>query len=129
VPDGLFGIEYSSGEKKAYRFFAVEADRGTMPISRSNGSQTSYLGKLTAYREILAHRVHKTHWGIPNLLVLTVTIGARRIQETMDRLQDRPIESAGFLFKALAFPDLLTTPKRAMSLKSPEGRAETLQST
>ncbi|HWY60518.1 MAG TPA: replication-relaxation family protein [Rhizomicrobium sp.] len=110
VPDGLFGIEYRPGEKKAYRFFALEADRGTMPLSRSNGSQTSYLGKLAAYREILAHQIHKTHWGIPNLLVLTVTVGTGRVQEILDRLQDRSIESASFLFKALSVPDLLTAP-------------------
>jgi len=90
VPDGLFGIEYSAHGKKAYRFFALEADRGTLPVARSNASQTSYLGKVTAYREIITHQVHKTHWGIPNLLVLTVTVGAGRVQEIMDRLQDRP---------------------------------------
>src|SRR5258708_18593607 len=30
VPDGLFGLEYATGASKAYRFFALEADRGTM---------------------------------------------------------------------------------------------------
>lgn len=49
VPDGLFGIEYQNANRKLYRFFALEADRGTMPIVRSKGRQTSYLGKIEAY--------------------------------------------------------------------------------
>jgi len=89
VPDGLFGIEYGASDKKTYRFFALEADRGTMPVTRSNGSQTSYLRKITAYRDIIAHQIHKTHWGLPNLLMLTVTIGETRVQEIVSRLEER----------------------------------------
>jgi hypothetical protein len=99
VPDGLFGLEYG-GAKKSYRFFALEADRGTMPIARSDSSQTSYLGKLAAYREIVAQGVHKTHWGLPNLLVVTVTNSAARLAEIMRRLQDQACNSPAFLFKA-----------------------------
>jgi hypothetical protein len=40
VPDGLFGLEYTIGEKKSYRFFALEADRATMPVARSAVGQT-----------------------------------------------------------------------------------------
>jgi len=101
VPDGLFGIEYRTGDKKAYRFFALEADRGTMPVVRSNESQTSYLGKITAYSEIIAHKTHKTHWGLPNLLVLTVTVSESRLQEIVSRLEEKTGGSAAFLFKAV----------------------------
>ena len=108
VPDGLFGLEYAHSGTRAYRFFALEADRGTMPVVRSTASQTSYLGKIAAYREMIKHRIHKSHWGIPNLLVLTVTVSAARVQEIMDRLQARPGESAAFLFKAVGAADLTT---------------------
>ena len=108
VPDGLFGIEYRASDRKVYRFFALEADRGTMPVVRSNDSQTSYLGKIAAYREIIAHQLFKTHWGIPNLLVLTVTGGEVRAQEIMARLQEKTGESAAFLFKAVGTIDLTT---------------------
>jgi hypothetical protein len=104
VPDGLFGIEYAAGDKKAYRFFALEADRGTMPVIRSTAGQSSYLGKIAAYREIIAHRVHKTHWGLPNLLVLTVTASDPRVQEIIGRMGDGTGGSAAFLFKALCRP-------------------------
>jgi protein involved in plasmid replication-relaxation len=100
VPDGVFGIEYRDGEAKTYRFFALEADRGTMPIARSDPKQTSYLGKLASYREVLARQVHKTQWGVPNLLVLTVTTSPARLSEMIGRLEGGTASPA-FLFKAL----------------------------
>lgn len=101
VPDGLFGIEYGSGGTKAYRFFALEADRGTMPVARSNPEQTSYLKKIAAYREIIAHQVHKSQWGLPNLLVLTVTTSESRVADIMQRIEGEPGGSPAFLFKAM----------------------------
>jgi hypothetical protein len=115
VPDGLFGIEYGANGTKAYRFFALEADRGTMPVVRSNPQQTSYLGKIAAYREIMTHRVPKTHFGLPNLIVLTVTTSGARVQEIMARLQDGPGERAVFLFKALPTPDLIAPAPQLLS--------------
>jgi hypothetical protein len=117
VPDGLFGIEYRSAAAKTYRFFALEADRGTMPISRSNLGQTSYIEKLTAYRGLIERGAHKTHVGIPNLLVLTLTTSERRCKEIMLRLSGQPHNSAAFLFMAVSghaflrpLPMLLTKP-------------------
>ena len=86
-----------------------------MPISRSKPAQTSYLGKLAAYGEVIARQVHKTHWGIPNLLVLTLTTSASRMAEIAGR--PGAGESPAFLFnavegKTLASPfwGLLTEP-------------------
>jgi hypothetical protein len=101
VPDGLFGIEYATSGKKVYRFFALEADRRTMPVARSNTGQTSYLKKIAAYRENIARLVHKTHWGLPNLLVLTVTTSESRAADIMQRIEGEPGGSPAFLFKAM----------------------------
>jgi hypothetical protein len=106
VPDGLFGIEYAAGETKTYRFFALEADRGTMPIFRTNSNQTSYLGKLTAYREIIEQRLYKARLGLPNLFVLTVTTNLTRLIG-ITRLSAETGASPFFLFKA---SESLTTP-------------------
>jgi hypothetical protein len=122
VPDGMFGIEYRNGEAKAYRFFALEADRGTMPLARSDPRQSSYLGKLAAYGEVIARQAHKAHWGIPNLLVLTLTTSAARCSEMVAKLGTGG--SPAFLFKAAEgkalanpVPQLLTEPwTRAGSL-------------
>ncbi len=44
MPDGVFGLEYRSSGAPLYRFFALEIDRGTMPIARANPGQPRGLG-------------------------------------------------------------------------------------
>lgn len=114
VPDGVFGIEYRDSEAKTYRFFALEADRGTMPIMRSDPQQSSYLGKLAAYDEIIANQVQKTHWGITRLLVLTLTTSEARASCIAATLGTG---NTAFLFKGTEanaltkpLPTLLTEP-------------------
>ncbi|MEJ1967773.1 MAG: replication-relaxation family protein [Rhizomicrobium sp.] len=107
VPDGLFGLEYG-GPQKSYRFFALEADRGTMPVSRTGRSQTSLLGKLEGYRSIIAQQRYKAHWGVPNLLVLTVTSNAGRLARALQGL-----EGAG------GSPALLFRTATGLQLKTP----------
>lgn len=70
-----------------------------MPISRSKTGQTSYLGKLAGYRQIVEGHVHKTHWGVPNLFVLTLTVSTARVAEIVGKLgtEGCPV----FLFKAV----------------------------
>jgi hypothetical protein len=115
VPDGLFGLEYAHGTAKTYRFFAIEADRGTMPVGRITANQTSYLGKIAAYREIIAGRVHKTHLGLPNLLVLTLTTREARMADIMGRLGGQTGERAAFLFKSVGASSLTTPAPRLLS--------------
>ncbi len=83
IPDGLFGLEYTDDNQKTYRFFALEADRATMPVKRSDLSQSSYLRKLLGYQHILLQNIHKSHFGIPNLFVLTVTVNALHLTNIM----------------------------------------------
>ena len=108
VPDGLFGIEYGLGVMKTYRFFALEADRGTMPVMRTNRSQTSYLGKIAAYRAIISSQGYKSHLGIPVLVILTVTASETRATDIIERLQDQAGGNAAFLFKAVDAAKLST---------------------
>ncbi len=116
IPDGLFGLEYQTDRGNAYRFFALEVDRGTMPISRTDGTKTSYLAKLTAYRQIIAENLAKRYWGISMLLVLTVTIGEPRLRHLMESSREHA-RSPSFLFKAVEpymlrnpMPELLLAP-------------------
>ena len=106
MPDGLFGLEYSTDGARKYRFFALEADRGTMPVQRSKPGQTSYLGKIAAYREITKQQMHKSYWGIPNLLVLTITPSEARMQAMMAGLGNDGGSNVSFLFKAITAADL-----------------------
>ena len=87
VPDGMFGLEYLQNGEKSYRFFALEADRQTMPIFRGNLTQTSYHRKVLAYREILTQEIHKKHFGVPNLFILNVTTSAERMGHMIEALK------------------------------------------
>ncbi len=115
VPDGLFGIEYASGTTKSYRFFALEVDRGTMPVERSGAGQTSYLAKLARYKEVLAGSLYKTHWGLPNLLLLTVTQNSERQREIVRTALARFGESPQVLFKSVTDAELRIIATRLLS--------------
>ena len=103
VPDALFGLEYTVGGQKRYRFFALEADRNTEPVTRSDLRQSSYLRKILQYREIAARSIYKSQWGLPNLFVLNVTVNQRHEQNIM-RLVDELTGGKGspsLLFKTM----------------------------
>jgi hypothetical protein len=98
VPDALFGIHYPTG----YLFFAVEVDRGTESIQRGAFGQTSVGQKLQHYLEIMDARAFKTHWGVPNLLVMTVTSSGARLTRMLDCVRTIAGEQRAqrFLFQA-----------------------------
>jgi hypothetical protein len=121
VPDGLFGIEYPASDRKAYRFFALEADRGTMPVSRSNGQQSSFLDKVDAYHNLLLHRTYRAALGIPNLLVLTTTLSDSRALGIMQRIGAEVGSNAFFLFKSATSANLRSPAPELLS--EPWGRA------
>lgn len=104
VPDGLFGLEYACDGQKTYRFFALEADRNTLPVIRSNLHQTSYLRKILAYRQIAAQNIHKSHLGLPILLVLTVATNELHMKNIMSLVRELAHEGKSrlFLFKTMS---------------------------
>lgn len=104
VPDGLFGLEYTRDGSKAYRFFALEADRNTQPVTRSDLQQTSYLRKILAYRQLSAQGIHKSYLGLPNLFVLTVTTNEPHMTSIMSLVKELAIEGKSklFLFKTMS---------------------------
>lgn len=103
MPDALFGLEYSNTGQKAYRFFALEADRGTMPVARENLRQSSYLRKILGYRQVITRGLHKRVLGVPNLFVLNVMSSEAHMCNVMALLckkLDDPRNTL-FLFKTL----------------------------
>ncbi len=118
IPDGLFGLEYANGDRKSYRFFALEADRGTMPAARETLWQSSYLRKVLAYRQVMADALHKSVLGIPNLFVLNVMHSETHMRNVMALVAQTGNDPGNklFLFKTLpesrAEPvlDLLASP-------------------
>ncbi len=80
-PDQIFGLRFADRpEGRRVAYFFLEADRGTMPVTRKGLLQTSFLRKLLAYQETWRQGLHKTHLGIPNFRVLTVTTSEERIR-------------------------------------------------
>jgi hypothetical protein len=104
-PDALFAINNT--------YFALEADRNNEPIERNNLNETSYLRKLLQYKDVFKNHTYKTHWGIPNLLVLNITTNETHMKNIMAFMQDGlQGKSRSMLFHAL--------PVLSSSEKSPQ---------
>jgi DNA-binding Lrp family transcriptional regulator len=93
VPDLVFGLRFRDGSR---RCFMVEIDRGTMPISRADISQTSFDRKMRAYLTAHAAKQHERQFGWKTFRVLTVTTDHNRMRSMMDALgQMRVAHSPG----------------------------------
>jgi hypothetical protein len=131
VPDDLFGIDYGG----KYRFFAVEIDRNTESIERKSVDQSSFGKKLSAYTDIIDRATFKKVWGIPNLLILTVTTNESHMANMLAYVGRNTIaHQEKFLFKAKrefgvnwtmpgVMDDLLTAPWARVSTPFNIGQA------
>jgi hypothetical protein len=88
IPDTLVGLRFSDGSR---RCFAVEIDRGTMPVTRSNINETSFALKMRAYLAAYAANLHEQRYGWKAFRVLTVTTDHRRMQTMIDALRKLPM--------------------------------------
>jgi hypothetical protein len=97
IPDLIFGIGYRDGSK---RCFMVEIDRGTMPISRSDLTQTSFKRKMRAYLAAHASGQHEHQFRWKTFRVLTVTTDRNRWQSMLEALSqlDAPQSPGPALF-------------------------------
>ncbi len=103
IPDALFGLEYRIGEKRSYRFFVVEADRGTEPTRSGRFDRKSHLRTFLQYREYVGRGLYKQHLGLSaGMLVLNVTAHERTMAAMMTALQQiSPRGNSYQLFAAL----------------------------
>jgi len=80
-PDRVFALEFPTQDDQRDRaYFFLEADRGTMPVTRKNLFQTSFLRKLLAYEATWTQGLHRTRFGFHRFRVLTVTTSAARVK-------------------------------------------------
>jgi Replication-relaxation len=123
MPDAVFGIEWRG---KGSRYFALECDRDHEPLYRSNLNQTSYLRKVLQYQDVARSRTFKTHWGLPNLLVLNVTTSELHKHKIKDLVLELT-EGKGasyLLFKTMpSLGDFATAPATGHLLSEPWERA------
>lgn len=90
-PDRVFALEYRDDTSNTDRaYFFLEADRGTMPVKRTNLSQTSMYRKFVAYEATWQNGIHRTRFGFHRFRVLTVTTSRERVHfliETCSQLK------------------------------------------
>ena len=59
IPDRVFGLEFADGSRA---WFWLEADRATMPVTRSNLDQSSFRRKLLTYEATWSQNLHRTQF-------------------------------------------------------------------
>lgn len=82
IPDELFGFHHA---RHGASYFALEADRGTMPVKRTDFSKTSIYKKFIGYQAAAKQGILKAKLAFPNLRVL-FTVPTQARMETMVRI-------------------------------------------
>ena len=117
IPDRLFDLQFRDRPKgKDSRYFAVEYDRGNMPVARSNLHQSSYLRKFVGYASTYRQQLHRKHLGVEFFYVLNVTTSTERVDNLIGikgtfyfshRL--RKVECPLYVFIVIRFINLVRT--------------------
>jgi hypothetical protein len=94
IPDHVFGLEFNGQQC----WYFVEADRGTMPITRGNLDRTSFQRKLLAYAATWSQNLHRTRFGLQRFRVLTVTTNPQRISSMLEAVHSLRHGHGIFLF-------------------------------
>jgi hypothetical protein len=87
IPDALFGLGYAAGSRKLYRFFIVEADRGTEPATAtaSRRRRKSYERTIHQYREFVGKGQYRQALRLTaGMVVLNVTTSDARLQNLIE---------------------------------------------
>jgi Replication-relaxation len=96
TPDAIFGIE-----KNGFEFYFLEGDRATESVR--SVKRSSFGEKLERYREIFRDHLYKTHFGIPNARMLTVTISDTHMDDIMEYIEETYNSGTKpFCFKAIS---------------------------
>lgn len=91
APDRVIALEPVDPEnEKERQTFFLEADRGTMPVTRSNFRQTSVERKLLAYEATWSQRLHQTRLGLPRFRTLIVTPSRERAANIVEHIRSLP---------------------------------------
>jgi len=104
VPDYVFGIrDMRRKPDQNERFYFVEIDRGTMPITRRDISQTSFMRKILSYADTFERGIATKRFGMKGFQVLTVTTSEgriREIQKAIEGIKGKAFSANTFLFKS-----------------------------
>ena len=102
IPDRVFGLEYVDlPEDRNRAWFFLEADRGTMPVTRQNLDQSSFFRKMLAYEATWTQSIHRTRIGLNRFRVFTVTTSPERAQHLAEACANLERGHGLFLFASL----------------------------
>jgi hypothetical protein len=122
-PDYVFGIRFTNRPTGWNTLcFALEVDRGKMPVWRHTLTQTSLYRKLRCYMATRRAGLYATRFNLPHVRVLTSTTNAERVQHIVDMIAEHELDreaayrAGDFLFTQtdalLAAPDPFALPWR-----------------
>jgi len=118
APDAVFGFEYLTDQGPRFRFFVLEADRGTEPLQSQNSARKSLLRSFHQYDAYLGDKLYQKHLKLTApLLPLTVTTSEKRMGNMLEMLGDMPDLQRLALFKHWpAFADPFRVPPPHLEL-------------
>ena len=98
VPDRVFAVERESNEKTERVLFCLEADRGTMPVKRSDERASSFAKKLSCYTASADADLPSELFGTKRMRVLTVTNTFDRLTHLREAARGDGLRRGLFLF-------------------------------
>lgn len=124
-PDKVFGLHNTVTSEEVVYF--LEADRGTMPVTRRSLRQSSFHRKLLAYEATWAQNIHRSRFGFHRFRVLTVTNSPGRAEHLVQTARQLERGRGLFLFTSM---DCLRSSADLLSLEwqTPAGHAVSLLS-
>jgi len=97
------GVILPGQNKKPERIlFCLEADRGTMPISRRSDKTSSFERKLLSYSATLQAGIHRSKFGVNRLRVITVAPSFERVNHLREVTAQIAKRSGLFVFSTVA---------------------------
>lgn len=89
IPDAIFGLEYKQEGRSKYRFFVVEADRGTEPSRSSKFNRKSHLRNFLQYQEYVGRGLYKEHLQLTaGIMVLNVCTNERTMENMINLVEE-----------------------------------------
>ncbi|MHA7820273.1 MAG: replication-relaxation family protein [Erythrobacter sp.] len=89
LPDAVFGLEYRTPSGSRFRFFAIEADRATEPLTSGNFNRKSFERHLQQYAEYIERGEYQKHLNLTApMLVLNITTSEARAERMLALTQE-----------------------------------------
>src|SRR5690606_1368891 len=85
MPDRLISLAFNNGTRISY---AIELDRGEMPVRRRTFDQTSYAKKMLTYFAAWQQDAFERNWNMKSIRVATVTTSDARLENMIEALDE-----------------------------------------